>query len=75
MRKPCKNSGEQHKKAISETEVKEREDIAITVRLINAQLRYYMNVSEPDLLSDEEWAGLWNELRWIRKQEAKYDSN
>lgn len=75
MRRACKNSGEQHKKAISDTEVNDNKNIATIVRLINAQLRYYMNVSEPDLLSNEEWASMWNDLIWIRKQEAKNDSN
>jgi hypothetical protein len=39
--------------------------------MANAQLRYYMHVSDPDSLSDEEWAMLVKELEWIRKEEAK----
>lgn len=41
------------------------------VRIINAQLRYYMHIPNPDSLSDEEWAGALRELEWIRVQEKK----
>ena len=44
---------------------------AASVRMVNAQLRYYMHVSDPDSLSDEEWAARFRELEWIRQQEAK----
>ncbi|MGN0187425.1 MAG: hypothetical protein ACI392_06750 [Paludibacteraceae bacterium] len=42
-----------------------------TLRIANAQLRYYMHVSEPDSLSDEEWAMRLKELEWIRRKEAE----
>ena len=41
------------------------------MRIANAQLRYYMHVSDPDSLTDEEWAARLRELEWIRHQEAK----
>ena len=41
------------------------------MRIANAQLRYYMHVSDPDSLTDEEWAARLRELEWIRYQEAK----
>ncbi len=70
MRGLGKNCGEQHKKVISETEVREDvKNIANFIRLVNAQLRYYMHINEPDLLSDDEWASRFNELIWIRKKE------
>jgi hypothetical protein len=34
-------------------------------------LRYYMNVSDPDSLSDQQWAMLYRDLQWIREEEAK----
>lgn len=39
--------------------------------MVNAQLRYYMHISDPDSLSDEEWAMRLKELEWIRKREAE----
>lgn len=42
-----------------------------TLRKVNAQLRYYMHVADPDSLSDTEWAMLVKELEWVRKEEAK----
>lgn len=39
--------------------------------MANAQLRYYMHISDPDSLSDEEWAMRFKELEWIRKREAE----
>lgn len=41
------------------------------IRKVNAQLRYYMHVSDPDSLTDEEWAMMIRDLEWIRKEEAK----
>lgn len=41
------------------------------MRIANAQLRYYMHISDPDSLSDEEWAMVYNELKYIRKKEAE----
>lgn len=38
---------------------------------INAQLRYYMHVPNPDALSDEEWATLAEQLNKIRTEEAE----
>lgn len=40
------------------------------IRQIDAQLRYYMHI-DPDSLDDETWAMRYNELLWIRQQEAK----
>lgn len=40
------------------------------VRTVNAQLRYYMHISDPDSLSDEDWAMRFKEIEWIRKREA-----
>ena len=37
------------------------------VRTVNAQLRYYMHISDPDSLSDEDWAMRFKEIEWIRK--------
>jgi len=41
------------------------------VRISNAQLRYYMHISDPDSLNDEEWAARLQELKWIREKEAE----
>ena len=38
------------------------------IRLVNSQLRYYMHV-DPATLTDNEWAMMWNDLKWIREQE------
>lgn len=38
---------------------------------MNAQLRYYFHIADPDSLSDEEWAALQRELEWVRKEEEK----
>jgi hypothetical protein len=38
--------------------------------MVNAQLRYYMHISDPDSLSDEEWAMALRDLEWIRRTEA-----
>lgn len=38
---------------------------------INTQLRYYLHITDPDGLTDEEWATQAEALNWIRKQEAK----
>jgi len=37
---------------------------------INAQLRYYLHIENPDRLTDEEWATQAESLKWIRKKEA-----
>jgi hypothetical protein len=39
--------------------------------MANARLRYYMHITDPDSLSDEEWSARYKELEWIRKQEVK----
>lgn len=39
--------------------------------MVNVQLRYYMHISDPDSLSNEEWAMRFKELEWIRKREAE----
>jgi hypothetical protein len=41
------------------------------IRQVNAQLRYYMHISDPDSLTDTEWARAFQDLVWIREQEAK----
>jgi hypothetical protein len=41
------------------------------VRITNAQLRYYMHISDPDSLTDEDWAMRLKDLEFIRKEEAK----
>ncbi|MDR1975172.1 MAG: hypothetical protein LBQ31_10975 [Bacteroidales bacterium] len=41
------------------------------LRIINAQLRYYMHVADPDGLTDTEWAIRFKELEYIRKEESK----
>jgi len=41
------------------------------IRKINAQLRYYFHIPNPDSLTDEEWAQSIKELEWIRKEEAR----
>ena len=41
------------------------------LRIVNAQLRYYMHIPDPDSLSDEEWAARFRELEFIRREEAK----
>lgn len=40
------------------------------VRIVNAQLRYDMHITNPDALSDQEWAARFKELEWIRRKEA-----
>lgn len=39
--------------------------------MVNAQLRYYLHITDPDVLTDEEWAARFSELVWIRQEEAK----
>ena len=41
------------------------------IRQADAQLRYYMHVTEPESLTDKEWAMRVKELEWVRKEEAK----
>jgi len=41
------------------------------VRILSAQLRYYMHIADPDSLSDEEWAMRVKELEYIRSEEAR----
>jgi len=41
------------------------------IRKINAQLRYYFHIPDPDSLTDDEWAARIKELEWIRQEEAK----
>lgn len=40
------------------------------IRKIDALLRYHFHL-DPSQLSDDEWAMRWNELKWVREQEAK----
>ena len=44
------------------------------MRKLNAQLRYYMHIADPDSLSDDEWAMRVRELEWIRQAEAAANS-
>ena len=41
------------------------------LRIVNAQLRYYMHIPDPDSLTDIEWAMRVKELEYLRQQEAK----
>ena len=41
------------------------------IRQIDAELRYYFHIQDPESLSDEEWARRMKELEWVRRQEAK----
>lgn len=41
------------------------------LRKLDAQLRYYMHIADPDSLTDQEWAMRVKELEWIREEEAK----
>ncbi|MBQ9751411.1 MAG: hypothetical protein IJV81_01085 [Paludibacteraceae bacterium] len=45
------------------------------MRKVNAQLRYYMHISDPDSLTDEEWASALRELEWVRNEEAKANNS
>jgi hypothetical protein len=45
------------------------------VRVTNAQLRYYLHISNPDSLTDEEWAMRLQELNYVRKKEAETNKN
>lgn len=40
------------------------------MRILDAQLRYYLHL-DPDSLTDTEWAMRVNELRYIRRKEAE----
>lgn len=44
------------------------------IRQIDAQLRYYMHVQDPESLTDEEWAKRLKELEWIRTKEAQFNT-
>jgi len=37
---------------------------------VNAQIRYYLK-TDPHAMTDDEWAEAWQDLVWIRKEEAK----
>ena len=39
-------------------------------RILDAQLRYYFHIQNPEDLTDEEWAMRVAELHYIRKKEA-----
>lgn len=41
------------------------------IRIVDAELRYYLRIQNPEELSDEEWAMRMKELEWIRIQESK----
>lgn len=41
------------------------------IRKVDAQLRYYFHIQNPEDLTDEEWAMRLKELEWIRREEAK----
>lgn len=44
-----------------------------TIRQVDAQLRYYLHIPQPENLTDHEWAQRFHDLVWIREQEAKYN--
>lgn len=44
-----------------------------SIRQIDAQLRYYLHIRRPELLSDTEWAQRFQDLVWIRREEAKHN--
>jgi hypothetical protein len=37
---------------------------------VNAQIRYYLKTN-PDELTDDQWADYWQGLVWCRQQEKK----
>jgi len=39
--------------------------------MIDAQLQYYLHITHPEDLSDEEWAQAFQNLVWVRQEEAK----
>ena len=43
----------------------------IDIRLYNSYLNYYMHLSNPEKLSDEDWAEKLQDLHFIRQQEKK----
>jgi len=43
----------------------------LDIRLFNAYLNYYMHISNPEDLSDEEWCEKLQDLHFIRQQEKK----
>ncbi|MBR6354967.1 MAG: hypothetical protein IKS01_04215 [Paludibacteraceae bacterium] len=45
------------------------------MRIINAELRYYMHIQDPDSLSDEEWAREFKNLEYLRRLEASANPN
>ena len=40
------------------------------LRIMHAQLRFYMHIANPEDLSDEEFAYHVNNLKYIREKEA-----
>lgn len=40
------------------------------LRKINAQMEYYLKI-DPDKLTDEQWAMKYQNLVWVRIEEAK----
>jgi len=40
------------------------------IRIVDAELRYYLHIPNPEELSDTEWAMRLKELEWIRTKEA-----
>ena len=41
------------------------------LRKLDAQLRYYMHIADPDSLTDQEWAMRVKELEWITEEKKK----
>jgi hypothetical protein len=41
------------------------------IRIINAKLRKYMGIQNPELLSDIQWAMRYKELEWLEQKEAE----
>lgn len=40
------------------------------IRIVDAELRYYLHIRDPEELTDMEWAMRLKELEWIRTKEA-----
>lgn len=45
------------------------------IRIVDAELRYYLRIQNPEDLTDTEWAMRLKELEWIRTKEAKANAN
>ncbi len=43
------------------------------LRVLDAKLRYYTHIADPDSLNDTEWAMMVKELEWVRKKRLRRD--